>query len=112
MYSNLLLVLAKFVFHWQNKLMNFETFSQQLQALVKNPVFLAAVSSWFITQFTKTLVSILKNKIHKVSDVFSLMFWRTGGMPSSHSALVCSVTTAIGFHSGVDRKSTRLNSSH
>lgn len=81
--------------------MNFETFSQQLQALVKNPVFLAAVSSWFITQFTKTLVSILKNKIHKVSDVFSLMFWRTGGMPSSHSALVCSVTTAIGFHSGV-----------
>jgi acid phosphatase family membrane protein YuiD len=30
----------------------------------------------------------------------SLLLWRTGGMPSSHSALVLSVSTTIGFRSG------------
>lgn len=30
------------------------------------------------------------------------MIWRTGGMPSSHSALVTSLCTTIGFRHGLD----------
>lgn len=77
------------------------SFFDQIGEFVKNPVFLSAVSSWFITQFTKTLISILRRRVGSVREIIELLIWRTGGMPSSHSALVISVTTAIGFHSGV-----------
>jgi hypothetical protein len=30
------------------------------------------------------------------------MFWATGGMPSSHSAVVAALATAVGFVQGVD----------
>ena len=29
------------------------------------------------------------------------MFWKTGGMPSSHSALVTALATSIGFNTGL-----------
>lgn len=77
------------------------SFFTQFGEFVKNPVFLSAISSWFITQFTKTLISILRRKVGSVREILELLIWRTGGMPSSHSALVISVTTAIGFHSGI-----------
>ena len=35
-------------------------------------------------------------------ELFELLFWRTGSMPSSHAALVASLCTAIGFSSGVN----------
>lgn len=81
--------------------MNSSSFYVQLGEFVKNPVFLSAVSSWFITQFTKTLISILRRRVGSIKEILELLIWRTGGMPSSHSALVISVTTAIGFHSGI-----------
>lgn len=31
-----------------------------------------------------------------------MLLWRTGGMPSSHSALMCTLCTSIGFRSGID----------
>jgi len=31
-----------------------------------------------------------------------LLFWKTGGMPSSHSALVAALITSIGYHSGIN----------
>jgi len=33
--------------------------------------------------------------------LIELLFWKTGGMPSSHSALVAAVSTTIGFKNGI-----------
>lgn len=74
----------------------------QLQMFISNPVFLSAVFSWLSAQFIKTLIRLISGHIHSVSELFSLLFWKTGGMPSSHSALVAALTTSIGYHSGIN----------
>jgi len=73
----------------------------QLSQLIHNPVFLAAVSSWIISQFLKTLITLFTHTVSSIKELFALLFWKTGGMPSSHSALVASVSTTIGFKSGI-----------
>ena len=35
-----------------------------------------------------------------MTELCELLLWRTGGMPSSHSALVAALSTTIGFRSG------------
>jgi hypothetical protein len=74
---------------------------QQFYQLFHNPIFLAAVSSWIISQFIKTLITIFTNTVSSFKDICELLFWKTGGMPSSHSALVSSVSTTIGFRCGI-----------
>lgn len=73
----------------------------QLSQLIHNPIFLAAVTSWILSQFLKTLITLFTNAITSVKELFQLLLWKTGGMPSSHSALVASVSTTIGFKDGV-----------
>jgi len=73
----------------------------EIRLLFHNPVFLAAVSSWIISQFIKTLITLFTRNVTSFHDLASLLFWKTGGMPSSHSALVSAVTTTIGFKSGI-----------
>ncbi len=77
-----------------------ENTKEQLQALLNNPIFLAGIFSWLSAQFIKTAVALLLGKIKDFRELLALLVWRTGGMPSSHSALVFSVTTAIGISSG------------
>jgi len=74
---------------------------KQLFCLIHNPIFLAAVSSWLISQFLKTIITLFTSHIRSLSDLFEVLFWKTGGMPSSHSALVSSVSTTIGFKNGI-----------
>ncbi len=74
---------------------------QQINLLLHNSIFLAAVSSWIISQFLKTLITLLTNSVSTFKELVELLFWRTGGMPSSHSALVASVSTTIGFKNGI-----------
>ncbi len=76
------------------------TINEQLQELVVHPVFLAAIFSWLAAQFIKTVAALLLGKIKSFKELIALLLWRTGGMPSSHSALVCSITTAIGYSAG------------
>ena len=71
------------------------------------PVLLIAISAWAIAQVLKLLISIA------VYRKFDLTYLTTGGgMPSSHSALVCAtaVSTAIctGFDSPVFAVATVL----
>ena len=72
-----------------------------LYGFVSGPVFLSALFSWFIAQLLKTIIDIARHRSRTSSDVVSTMFWKTGGMPSSHSALVTSLATSIGFAEGV-----------
>ncbi len=79
-----------------------ESTKEQFALLLQNPVFLSGILSWLSAQFIKTVVALLLGKIKDIKELIALLFWRTGGMPSSHSALVCSVTTSIGVSSGVN----------
>lgn len=75
---------------------------KQIQILLQSPLFLGCIFSWFSAQFIKTAVKLFFGKIHSLKDLFELMFWRTGSMPSSHSSITACVCTMIGFRSGFD----------
>lgn len=74
----------------------------QLQLFLVNPVFLSAVFSWISAQFVKTLIKLVSGRVKSLKELPELLFWKTGGMPSSHAALVTSVSTAIAYRSGLD----------
>jgi acid phosphatase family membrane protein YuiD len=71
-----------------------------LKAFFENPVFLSAVSSWFIAQILKAAVVMLSRR-RSPREILETIIWRTGGMPSSHSALVSSMTVAVAFSEGI-----------
>ena len=56
---------------------------EQLKLFFANPVFIACIFSWLSAQLIKTLVKLFTKKIKTISELFELLFWRTGGMPSS-----------------------------
>ena len=74
----------------------------QIAGLLANPVFLSAFSSWFTTQILKSLVALLRNRPRTAKSILLNLFWTTGGMPSSHSAVVAALATAVGFVQGLD----------
>ena len=63
--------------------------------LIHNRVLLAGILAWIIGQFLKVPLDHVLNKRWNWGIILS-----PGGMPSSHSALVTSVTLAIGFQEG------------
>ncbi|MDR0624132.1 MAG: divergent PAP2 family protein [Treponema sp.] len=71
-----------------------------LKAFFENPIFLSAVSSWFIAQVLKAAVITLSRK-RSVREIVETIIWRTGGMPSSHSALVSSMAASVAFLEGI-----------
>ena len=72
----------------------------QLQVLFSSPVLLACVSSWLCAQFIKTLIKLFSGRVHSLTELFELLFWRTGSMPSSHSSITACLCTTIGYRSG------------
>ena len=63
--------------------------------LFTNRVLIAAFTAWAIAQGLKVILTLA---ISRKFD--SSRFLGSGGMPSSHSALVCAMVTAIGFSEG------------
>ncbi len=80
----------------------FSNLKLQLGVLFTNPVFQACVFSWFSAQFIKTVIALFLGKIHSIKELFEYLIWKTGGFPSSHTALVTSLCSAIAFRSGVN----------
>ncbi len=78
------------------------TAREQIRLFFSNPVLLSCIFSWLCAQMIKTFIKLFSGKVHSVKELFELMFWRTGSMPSSHSSLVSTLCTTIGFHSGID----------
>ncbi len=62
----------------------------KIQDLFSNYVLNVALLSWFSAQVIKTLLNLLKTKKLKMERMIG-----AGGMPSAHSASVCSMTIAI-----------------
>ena len=63
--------------------------------LFTNRVVIAAFAAWAIAQGLKVLLTLA---ISRKFD--SSRFFGSGGMPSSHSAMVCAMVTSIGFCEG------------
>lgn len=70
--------------------------------LFSNPVFLSAIFSLLVAQFIKSIVNIFRSRARSFREVLLTFFWKTGGMPSSHSSLVVALTTAIGIRDGLN----------
>ena len=63
-----------------------------LQELVHNRIFVSAVLGWFIAQVLKTIIHLFLTKQFVAERMIG-----SGGMPSSHSAMVCALATATGM---------------
>lgn len=70
--------------------------------LFANPVFLSAVFSLLVAQFIKAIINLFRYRSRSLREVLVTFLWKTGGMPSSHSALAVSIATAIAFTEGPD----------
>lgn len=61
------------------------------------PILLMAVAAWAIAQILKMVIALA---------AYREFAWRHlstgGGMPSSHSAMVCACATGVGFSEGID----------
>jgi uncharacterized protein len=68
--------------------------------LFSNDIFLSAVFSLLIAQFIKSIVLIFKSRAKSFRDVIATFLWKTGGMPSSHSALAISIAASIAIADG------------
>jgi acid phosphatase family membrane protein YuiD len=65
-------------------------------SLFNNQVLLAAFFAWALAQISKTMYELLRQRKLVISRLVS-----SGGMPSSHSALVTGLATATGRQLGV-----------
>lgn len=74
---------------------------ESIKLLVASPVFLSCVASWLCAQFMKTVIALCYGKVHTLGQLIEMMLWRTGGFPSSHTAAVSALCTAVSFRSGV-----------
>ena len=67
-----------------------------LAALFSNRVLIAAVTWWALAQLVKVPIN------YAVQRKIDLRLWvSAGGMPSSHSALVCALTTGTALRDGL-----------
>src|SRR5258708_30396707 len=64
--------------------------------LLSNRILLAAVIAWAVAQLCKTILELFQQRKLILSRLVS-----SGGMPSSHTALVTSLATATGHVTGL-----------
>ncbi len=67
------------------------------QKILGNQVLVSAVAGWTVAQVLKTIIDCVLNKSFNAERLFG-----SGGMPSSHSATVCSLTVAAGLCFGIE----------
>ena len=65
------------------------------EEMLGNQVLVCAVSGWIVAQVLKTILDCNLNRSFNPERLFG-----SGGMPSSHSATVCALTTASGIKYG------------
>ncbi len=68
-----------------------------VEQLMSNSILWSSLLAWFIAQFLKVVLTII---FMKKLDL--RRFVGSGGMPSSHTALVVSLATSIGLAEGFD----------
>ncbi len=71
-----------------------------LGRVLTHPVFLSALASWLTAQILKSCIQLVRNRPRTAREILLNIVWATGGMPSSHSAVVCALATSAGFVEG------------
>jgi acid phosphatase family membrane protein YuiD len=66
-----------------------------MDELITNDALIAPLLCWAIAQFLKTLAALLQKKRLDIRYM-----WSSGGMPSSHSAFVTGLATAVAYIDG------------
>ena len=74
-----------------------ETTKDLFLEFVRNKVFFVTLYTWLITQTIKVIIGVIKEKKFNFR-----WFVGTGGMPSSHAAIVSALVTCIGLSAGFD----------
>ena len=62
-----------------------------LNSFFMNKVIVATLLSWFVAQFIKTILVLVTSRKFDISRMFG-----SGGMPSSHSSMVCTLCIMVG----------------
>ena len=75
--------------------------TDNLKALFSSTIFLSSVSSLCTAQLLKGIIYAIKGRKKKTRELVEIVTWRTGGMPSSHAAVVCSLCTSVAFVEGI-----------
>ncbi|MEH6936276.1 divergent PAP2 family protein [Bacillus sp. JJ664] len=65
--------------------------------ILHNEPLISAVIAWFIAQFSKVIIHLVKNKDFDLSKFFA-----SGGMPSSHSSTVTGLALSVGLTMGFE----------
>ena len=76
-----------------------------LARILANPVFLSALPAWLLAQILKSIIMFFRNRPRTAKEIILNIFWTTGGMPSSHSAVVAALATSAGSSEGPDSTS-------
>ena len=69
---------------------------QYLQDFLNNRILIAALVAWAIAQAIKAILYTIVNREFKFERLVG-----SGGMPSSHAATVCALTTAVAMQFGL-----------
>jgi acid phosphatase family membrane protein YuiD len=76
--------------------------ADSVKAFIENPVFLSSLSSWFFAQLLKAVIVLLRRGSKRSArELIETIAWRTGGMPSSHAALVSSMSASVAIREGI-----------
>lgn len=67
------------------------------EKLLGNEILMSAVMGWTVAQVLKTIIDFGFNKTLSLERMVG-----SGGMPSSHSATVCALTTSAGLIHGIE----------
>ena len=68
----------------------------QLKSVLSNKALIIAIIAWFIAQFFKFTITVVKKRKFDFTLLVS-----TGGFPSSHTAIVGALATSIGLNFGL-----------
>lgn len=74
------------------------------EPIFNNQALVIPIIAWCLAQILKVLISSLKQKRLDLALLLS-----SGGMPSSHAALVCALATVIGLTDGVNSTTFALS---
>ena len=66
------------------------------EAFIGNFPLMCTLAAWFLAQFLKVVVTLIKERRFEPK----ILLFSLGGMPSSHSASVCALTTACAIEYG------------
>jgi len=81
--------------------MSISKWVESLKDFFANPIIMSSLMSWFFSQLIKGSIALLHIRKKGFKEVLETLLWRTGGMPSSHAAVVVGMTAAVGFNEGM-----------